>query len=72
MASFELNNVRETAAAETPLDHQGSGSKGDALAAVKSVKRLSAYPWPFSVKISVDQRSADYQRLSQFPSSFVT
>ena len=72
MASFELNNARETAVAKTPLDHQGGISKADALAAVKSVRRLSAYPWPFSVKTSVDQRSADYSSVAQFPSSFVT
>lgn len=72
MVLFDLNNIRETAVTAPTADHHASVLKGDVLAAVKSVKRLSAYPWPFSVKTSADQHSTDYPRLSQSASSFVT
>lgn len=76
MVLFDLNNVRRTAAAITAMrpghDYHSGAFQGDVLAAVKTVKRLSAHPWPFSVKSGASRETAEYGQLSQPVSSFVT
>ncbi|MES2509685.1 MAG: hypothetical protein V4625_07130 [Pseudomonadota bacterium] len=78
MVLFDLNNVRGAAVTATPGYHHSSNLHGDALApanALKSVKRLTSHPWPFSVKFSARSGSGqhpDFRESSQGASSFVT
>ena len=72
MVLFDLNNLRGSVISATPIAYQANKFQGVGLAPVKSVKRLSSHPWPFSVKHSMDQHSPDYRGASRTDSSFVT
>jgi len=54
MVLFDLNNT-QPAVANAPDARAGPARafQPDVLAAVKSVKRVSSYPWPFRVKNSL-------------------
>lgn len=71
MVSFDLNNVRGAAPRSPTQEFQPGAFQGDVLASVKTVKRLSAHPWPFSVKSDADRQAADAARPA-LASSFVT
>jgi hypothetical protein len=75
MVLFDLNDVRGSAAAVAGHhgQHQGHSSafQADALAPLKTVKRLSTHPWPFPAKTGASHHAVEL-RAAQPDSSFVT
>lgn len=71
MVLFDLNNVRGNAASAQGPEFHSSTFQGNVLAPAKSVKRLSAHPWPFTAK-NGSEHLAESLKPSQLASSFVT
>ncbi|MBI2727395.1 MAG: hypothetical protein HYX42_14225 [Polaromonas sp.] len=71
MVLFDLNNVRGASAGTQAHEFHSSAFQGDVLASVKTVKRLSAHPWPFTAKHGSGHPAESASR-DQLASSFVT
>lgn len=71
MVLFDLNSVRGTSAGTQSHEFHSSAFQGDVLAPVKTVKRLSTHPWPFTAK-SGSGYQAESLKPSRLASSFVT
>lgn len=72
MVLFDLNNVRGDARAVAGHPGHSRAFQADVLAQGKTVKRLSAHPWPFSVKNGVSRQTLEAVGPSRLASSFVT
>ena len=73
MVLFDLNNGRSaTAAGMNAAAYDGVDFPGSMPVLVKSVKRLSSHPWPFSVKSGAVQENAETTDGPHHFSSFVT